>query len=161
MRQKNKPQWGDFYPRSPRGERPVPTQKGNHLIVFLPALPARGATMPLPSRWTMQLISTRAPREGSDRPWTLRCAAARRFLPALPARGATIVHCFYYFCSSDFYPRSPRGERRHVGFFSRQQGIFLPALPARGATRGCNFDLRHAFYFYPRSPRGERPARPL
>ena len=75
--------------RAPREGSDDGRDLADHGLGFLSALPARGATMPLPSRWTMQLISIRAPREGSD----------RRVLRAK-------IH------PKNFYPRSPRGERR-------------------------------------------------
>ena len=79
--------------------------------LFLPALPARGAT-----RKGFQLLRI-----------------AERFLPALPARGATMINVT---CDivAHFYPRSPRGERLWRLSYSRQYFSFLPALPARGAT---------------------------
>ena len=55
---------------------------------FQPALPARGATPEQEYIVEQALISTRAPREGSD---------------PMPS---TIIGT-----SSDFNPRSPRGER--------------------------------------------------
>ena len=79
---------------------------------FLSTLPARGATCQPSHVLPAPLISIHAPREGSDKGRALR--AARK------------LH---------FYPRSPRGERRH---HHRR-------------------DLPRYKHFYPRSPRGERP----
>ena len=79
---------------------------------FLSTLPARGATAPARNRGYAQEISIHAPREGSD----------------------TVDDGSSPSGSSNFYPRSPRGERR-------------VASPLRARIR-CNF--------YPRSPRGER-----
>ena len=56
-------------------------------------------------------ISIHAPREGSD-------AVSSRMMLAL----------------RDFYPRSPRGERRVNLMQGLAIGIFLSTLPARGAT---------------------------
>src|SRR5699024_9567829 len=108
---KNCPLKHYFYPRSPRGERPVLCSTSLTYLLFLSTLPARGATScrrpfrrppgflsTLPARgatgvlvlhWVPELISIHAPREGSD----LRQAIA-------------IQHIL------DFYPRSPRGERQ-------------------------------------------------
>ena len=58
---------------------------------------------------------------------------------------------------SDFYPRSPRGERRglcHVGH--GVDVLFLSTLPARGATLYIRVAAGCTTHFYPRSPRGER-----
>ena len=102
----------NFYPRSPRGERRFLRVAVLQFTIFLPALPARGATGNVRANGGGLRISTRAPREGSDH------ATVR--LPHLP----------YY-----FYPRSPRGERRDRKVNKGLRAIFLPALPARGATR--------------------------
>ena len=78
----------------------------------------------------------------------------------------------------NFYPRSPRGERRirstaieiFKGFLStlpargatyksgywRNYAIFLSTLPARGATYTRGGTAHPTKNFYPRSPRGER-----
>ena len=57
----------------------------------------------------------------------------------------------------DFYPRSPRGERRARHATDRRAALFLSTLPARGATSRQHRPLRALWrHFYPRSPRGER-----
>ena len=64
----------------------------------------------------MGTISIHAPREGSD---SLVCSLLRRPL--------------------NFYPRSPRGERRGQCLECRlNYAKFLSTLPARGATGGYN-----------------------
>ena len=57
----------NFYPRSPRGERPGPTLAGRAFSEFLSTLPARGATRPYSGSAKIIRISIHAPREGSDR----------------------------------------------------------------------------------------------
>ena len=79
-----------FYPRSPRGERPV-------AVLFHPQFCR---------------ISTLAPREGSDAPAAEIQLNLLVFLPSLPARGATASYLFGSAAQAHFYPRSPRGERR-------------------------------------------------
>ena len=81
---------GDFYPRSPRGERP-------------------GA-----GRWLLlaQEISIHAPREGSDNCTGPELREELKFLSTLPARGATGQAILWFLPVRHFYPRSPRGERR-------------------------------------------------
>ena len=104
-----------FYPRSPRGERrqhpPVnkaappisihAPREGSDVLVraayhphrkFLSTLPARGATSPGPAApsWKTAFLST------------------------LPARGATEWSRHGFPIGKDFYPRSPRGERRFI-----------------------------------------------
>ena len=101
---------------------------------FQSTLPARGAT----AVWTEMCgainISIHAPREGSDTASTANPIAITVFQSTLPARGATLVVTSEAGATSDFNPRSPRGERR-------QRPRPLP---------------RWAGYFNPRSPRGER-----
>ena len=80
----------DFYPRSPRGERPSPLGL---------SLTPRG-------------ISIHAPREGSDDLSWVEESLYQKFLSTLPARGATAALLFIGQQLTDFYPRSPRGERR-------------------------------------------------
>ena len=148
-----------FYPRSPRGERPTAVYIRRAVRrQFLSTLPARGATFLHCGVVVCQAISIHAPREGSDAP------------PPRQPPG-----------ESNFYPRSPRGERLHARAVQfRQRFQFLSTLPARGATRRSGVEIalvvvflstlpargatiiesfffeRHS-HFYPRSPRGERP----
>ena len=57
----------------------------------------------------------------------------------------------------NFYPRSPRGERRLREAVNEALTEFLSTLPARGATpRVGAGGQRPNNHFYPRSPRGER-----
>ena len=91
--------------------------------------------------------------------------------PAIPIR-----------LENNFNPRSPHGERLHVGGECRNsiqisihaprmgsdttrrnsepaKIIFQSTLPAWGATRAAGYFLEFRFYFNPRSPHGERPYR--
>ena len=56
----------NFYPRSPRGERPYYRQPQHRLSRFLSTLPARGATHFRAVDEAVRWISIHAPREGSD-----------------------------------------------------------------------------------------------
>ena len=59
-----------------------------------------------------------------------------QFLSTLPARGATPVAELDCLARLNFYPRSPRGERRLYGHDIGPYVLrFLSTLPARGATR--------------------------
>ena len=80
----------DFYPRSPRGERP-------------PTLIALTAEIE---------ISIHAPRVGSDGLGDVFLNSNVEFLSTLPAWGATLQLLNESCIVSDFYPRSPRGERQ-------------------------------------------------
>ena len=170
----------DFYPRSPRGERPLRARPFGPGYYFYPRSP-RGERLIISTRTSgLAPISIHAPREGSDplekcvmRPFlvisihapregsdggTAACSGPHslRFLSTLPARGATG-------CKKS--PALP--------------GPFLSTLPARGATKEFDADTLYWIIsihapregsdahkkrlchhrevnFYPRSPRGER-----
>ena len=79
---------------------------------FQPTLPARGATQKHGFEYCVLLISTHAPRTGSDRTTTRTTRAIGTFQPTLPARGAT--------------PES--------ALMALVDRLFQPTLPARGAT---------------------------
>ena len=78
-----------FYPRSPRGERHDAIKIIRPFTIFLSTLPAWGATCQVsPDTSSTQCISIHAPRVGSD---SAQAHPKSR--------------------TSNFYPRSPRGER--------------------------------------------------
>ena len=108
--------WGhlafcNFYPRSPRGERPSGGGTGAGIIQFLSTLPAWGATA-RPARSSL-------PR------WN--------FYPRSP-RGERRLADLENQNTNYFYPRSPRGERLMGTAPSATELIFLSTLPAWGAT---------------------------
>ena len=172
---------GDFYPRSPRGERPPRMSSMAARRSFLSTLPARGATGGGDAEGVVgKVISIHAPREGSDLSQILKSNAVHAFLSTLPARGATLGHlqplpadvisihapregsdsaglCSGPAHPAHFYPRSPRGERRHRQWQQRARcGHFYPRSP-RGERPHTRFSIATHANFYPRSPRGERP----
>ena len=77
-----------FNPRSPRGERPGPRNRGRTASGFQSTLPVRGAT-----------IRRR------------RSAAESSFQSTLPARGATRWVWCWVKRNTNFNPRSPHGKR--------------------------------------------------
>ena len=122
----------NFYPRSPRGERRSRSSMRIRDSPFLSTLPARGATCPICAKITANRnISIHAPREGSD--------------PGCPARPGR---------QSDFYPRSPRGERRVEEHKGEILAGFLSTLPARGATRITPCKARNAEFLSTLPARG-------
>ena len=129
-----------FYPRSPRGERP-PTRRGSlTTAAFLSTLPARGATMSRPHSF----------------------AVLRIFLSTLPARGATRRWPTLPPTSSNFYPRSPRGERQYPTPDLTDETFISIHAPREGSDHGVRQSgPRQIRYFYPRSPRGERLIGPV
>ena len=146
----------DFYPRSPRGERPNSLRFSLKAFIFLSTLPARGATNkdegtislleisihapregsdPKPGAFVNRNcgISIHAPREGSDRKNHRVVQQQRHFYPRSP-RGERQQERFLYTGQTNFYPRSPRGERPNGTIPTLRPSTFLSTLPARGAT---------------------------
>ena len=167
----------NFYPRSPRGERPFFTGRTSTAWPFLSTLPARGATYCPECRADVYRISIHAPREGSDKFAGSCPGPAAHFYPRSP-RGERPVPATIRRTNANFYPRSPRGERRVKEAVTMDNYLFLSTLPARGATVEDDPGLRVEKFlstlpargatspasirpvsqrnFYPRSPRGER-----
>ena len=128
---------------------------------------------------TQSSISIHAPREGSDESREDDPITKSLFLSTLPARGATRINTRrrrkggisihapregsdyrrsgIFLTLQNFYPRSPRGERRTRRACPLQGAAFLSTLPARGATSIDSIEHSIPTDFYPRSPRGERP----
>ena len=124
-----------FNPRSPCGERPGLITTTNQSCLFQPTLPVRGATCQAIRLLGPVLISTHAPRAGSDVFfWRIIVLGTIRFQPTLPVRGATRRSSRPRTRCRNFNPRSPCGER--------------PSRRCLGRSR-CHFN--------PRSPCGERP----
>ena len=125
----------DFYPRSPRGERPSADTGACPSAQFLSTLPARGATRCGNAAQEAQTISIHAPREGSDGLRIEYLFSVKAFLSTLPARGATTPPAATRWSAGYFYPRSPRGERPATApLDTHVELVFLSTLPARGAT---------------------------
>ena len=101
-------------------------------------------------------ISTHAPRVGSDRrKWVLR-ARRLRFQLTLPVWGATHRPDCCKSTSLHFNSRSPCGERRqHVGL-AKVELEFQLTLPVWGATRRVATERFYGYNFNSRSPCGER-----
>ena len=126
----------NFYPRPPRGGRHDPDSDFFDKYQFLSTPSARRATRASFTEMTHFNISIHALREEGDS----ACA--------IPARQ-----------SRNFYPRPPRGGRRHGGPAAGQRcAISIHALREEGDLlfwRRC----RYRRNFYPRPPRGEIFAR--
>ena len=102
---------------------------------FQPTLPARGATSLKTIDLTGGIISTHAPRTGSDVlpdgrllvRWEISTHAPRTGSDNPPDEGPV--------ARADFNPRSPHGERPSShGCSFASVAAFQPTLPARGAT---------------------------
>ena len=122
-----------FYPRSPCGERLIGVIPWRRSWLFLSTLSLRRATfVALFSRGSTIFLSTlslrRATKKGSGKSTTL----------------------------TNFYPRSPCGERLRQSAALYGLIIFLSTLSLRRATIGPVSFFNTQIYFYPRSPCGER-----
>ncbi len=136
---------GDFYPRSPCGERLVDALELADTMLFLSTLSLRRATSPPDFCYLDNIISIHALLAESD-----------------------VCHIQSQTRNEDFYPRSPCGERQTAYFFLARRNKFLSTLSLRRATPTlyCRNISIHApcpgrsvhgpVNFYPRSPCGER-----
>ena len=150
---------GDFYPRSPCGERPVAAHVGRKKLKFLSTLSLRRATcfivfLHFATLFLSTLSLRRATGAKIHDPGQilfLSTLSLRRATDCKQAAGCEVV---------DFYPRSPCGERRRYrvyhGRIHRQH--FYPRSPC--GERPPPFCGRNYVKndFYPRSPCGERQA---
>ena len=124
---------------------------------FQPAHPREGSDGKTFQMIAADMVSTRAPREGSDASCSFMCREREaRFNPRTP-RGSDALQPRHAALGRDVstrapregsdpalrYPqrplsgfnlRSPRGERRSPNWTTRATRSFQPTLPARGAT---------------------------
>ena len=150
-------QW-DFYPRSPRGERPLSSSSQiNAPNKFLSTLPARGATWGPRSSMELQIdFYPRSPR--GERQY---CPACRPVVEAIsihaPREGSDTRAWSWGWDSRPISIHAPReGSDRVFTTSFAAPDRFLSTLPARGATQRAVAVRPAGIYFYPRSPRGER-----
>ena len=125
---------GNFYPRSPCGERLVVTAFPGSVDNFYPRSPCGERRRFRASLSAVVTISIHALLAESD------CAASNTPAP-----------------SRNFYPRSPCGERLEFKLNLINQEKFLSTLSLRRATGTKKLRIPVPAYFYPRSPCGERP----
>ena len=124
---------GYFYPRSPCGERRLSYFYIIKITQFLSTLSLRRATIPDREPAAGYLISIHALLAESD-----------------PTRWAPTCRI------SNFYPRSPCGERPSLLYSSSCIHRFLSTLSLRRATICDHIICNMVDNFYPRSPCGER-----
>ena len=102
--------FGDFYPRSPCGERHKPTQTTPAAVQFLSTLSLRRATRIIdPTYGKDVFLSTLSLRRATPR--LSRVVPTPIFLSTLSLRRATIANVGTIPDVAHFYPRSPCGER--------------------------------------------------
>ena len=103
---------GDFYPRSPCGERPVSAAPLLGIFTFLSTLSLRRATLSQPQSLRSQTISIHALLAESDGRGVCKTIHPLIFLSTLSLRRATAETKSAVKAEQYFYPRSPCGERR-------------------------------------------------
>ena len=126
-------QHGDFYPRSPCGERPSSVLMALPPYIFLSTLSLRRATPNFRGYigGNIPFLSTLSLRRATFRRALKRPVAY--FYPRSPCgerpNGGVLLSCF-----GNFYPRSPCGERRKWYPHSGKNRKFLSTLSLRRAT---------------------------
>ena len=126
--------FGDFYPRSPCGERLLRySEQSAPPNISIHALLAE-SDLRVVDGSKSSIISIHALLAESDSAAALLWGGIMSFLSTLSLRRATTRPCMRRTVEPDFYPRSPCGERPVIRFVQLCQGDF-----------------------YPRSPCGERP----
>ena len=106
------PSYKYFYPRSPYGERQQSSSYNAYLEEFLSTLSLRRATNPIRECQIVPIISIHALLTESDAACPFCENRIEKFLSTLSLRRATSAADSSSICSSNFYPRSPYGERR-------------------------------------------------
>ena len=146
----------DFNPRSPHGERlPIARCARSRSVYFNPRSPHGERPVVGVADGVAAVISTHAPRTGSDARRRPREIAVDKFQPTLPARGATITTAVRA-TPAIFQPTLPARGATGASGFPKRHSVFQPTLPARGATGRSSRDRPRFPYFNPRSPHGER-----
>ena len=123
-----------FYPRPPRGGRPVDDRRRSAQFRFLSTPSARRATIHLSSTAFTFMISIHALREEGDVIWENVPGALSSFLSTPSARRATRRQLVRQGKQSHFYPRPPRGGRRAEWATLPSGSVFLSTPSARRAT---------------------------
>ena len=147
---------GNFYPRSPCGERPAaPLARRGHWP-FLSTLSLRRATLPSWDLYQMLRISIHALLAESDRAATPVSAPPLQFLSTLSLRRATLSYYFrkYLFLISIHALLAESDLLLCLSFFWKSI-ISIHALLAESDIAWIKVCIDNAD-FYPRSPCGER-----
>ena len=145
----------NFYPCPPRGGRPKLKRRMTIKEIFLSTPSARRATSAARRRVRPKAISIHALREEGDL-WDWGGApAARISIHALREEGDRGSHCAVR-PRSYFYPRPPRGGRHFDALVDRNLLTFLSTPSARRATAARILSPLRINDFYPRPPRGGR-----
>ena len=125
---------GNFYPRSPCGERRLEIFLYYQDNRFLSTLSLRRATFF----------------------WFFLGSRVSDFYPRSPCGERHFLAVCLYAAGRNFYPRSPCGERRVKRFHTADISYFYPRSPCGERQENCE-PVSRQNHFYPRSPCGERP----
>ena len=169
---------GDFYPRSPCGERPKSAKATAFPLSFLSTLSLRRATVKISKNFMHRkdfyprspcgerLFSRGVCRNNQhfyprspcgERRWSrIFLHPKSYFYPRSPCGERPAQKCYHGSPAADFYPRSPCGERPSILHKILADWDFYPRSPC-GERHERNGLLPVGHYFYPRSPCGERP----
>ena len=150
-------QYGDnFYPRSPCGERPTRIDTHRCKSIFLSTFPLRGTSGLLGCAPPAHPISIHVPLAGNVNPQLRWFCTFTLFLSTFPLRGTSTGDGIGRGKRSDFYPRSPCGERPRCKIIELYPDAISIHVPLAGNVSGRQVRRRGAKHFYPRSPCGER-----
>ena len=148
---------GNFYPRSPCGERRHDWAGRVGQADFYPRSPCGERPPCSRSEKQKRLISIHALLAESDLPLGACLDNKQTFLSTLSLRRATEPPGPCRCGRPHFYPRSPCGERPINQWYSANLAqISIHALLAE-SDQFLTGGPSHDFHFYPRSPCGERP----
>ena len=146
----------NFYPRPPRGGRPVTTDTLFIPRRFLSTPSARRATIQQRHKNTGNPISIHALREEGDPQQSKHWHRRSRFLSTPSARRATLACGAECGIPANFYPRPPRGGRHRPGAAELLEWLIsIHALREEGDEVGPLLSACPD-NFYPRPPRGGR-----
>ena len=176
-------EWTDetnFYPRPPRGGRPMRCVYGILGVHFYPRPPRGGRLDGGAVEQGVDIISIHALREEGDTQRVLcaitrakflstpsarratggccrACKHPRVFLSTPSARRATFALCALDFLRNYFYPRPPRGGRLVRAIPAALSFPYFYPRPPRGGRPWAQQSTGYTGdYFYPRPPRGGR-----
>ena len=174
----------NFYPRPPRGGRPLATQLASCCCEFLSTPSARRATIPADKDGVRIAISIHALREEGDQGLPLNRTRFEIFLSTPSARRATAtatslgysveisIHalreegdgqqrqgCHDPYAISIHALREEGDHLHRTGW--QPEVYFYPRPPRGGRRERGTSQPAAAGYFYPRPPRGGRLSRPL
>ena len=146
----------DFYPRPPRGGRPVAVSRQLLTEHFYPRPPRGGRLADVVKQRVDFLISIHALREEGDVQCVINCVQLFEFLSTPSARRATAnIGEQAILNKISIHALREEGDPRK-SMHRATQRIFLSTPSARRATQGNLCTGQHSGYFYPRPPRGGR-----